>query len=58
MGDHTWALWALEWTPATPGTATLMVRAIDGTGAAQPVGPTPPLPDGVEGLHRVTVQVA
>lgn len=58
MGDHTWALWVLEWIPATPGTATLMVRAVDGTGAAQPVGPTPPLPEGVEGLHRVPVQVA
>ncbi len=58
MGDHTWALWAFEWIPANSGTATLMVRAVDGTGAAQPVGPTPPLPDGVEGLHRVAVQVA
>jgi DMSO/TMAO reductase YedYZ molybdopterin-dependent catalytic subunit len=58
MGNHTWVLWAFEWTPVAPGTVTLMVRAVDGTGAPQPVGPTPPLPDGVEGLHRVTVQVA
>jgi DMSO/TMAO reductase YedYZ molybdopterin-dependent catalytic subunit len=58
VGDHTWVLWALEWTPAAPGSATLMVRAVDGTGAAQPVGPTPPLPDGVEGLHTLAVQVA
>ncbi len=58
MGDHTWALWAFEWIPATAGPATLMIRAVDGTGAAQPVGPTPPLPDGVEGLHSVAVQVA
>jgi hypothetical protein len=34
-----------------------MVRAIDGTGALQPVGPKPPLPDGVEGLHAVSVNV-
>jgi DMSO/TMAO reductase YedYZ molybdopterin-dependent catalytic subunit len=58
MGNHTWVLWAFEWTPAAPGTATLMVRAVDGTGARQPVGPTPPLPDGVEGLHSVSVMVA
>ena len=57
MGDHTWLLWAFEWTPAATGPATLMVRAIDGTGALQPVGPKPPLPDGVEGLHAVSVKV-
>jgi len=57
MGDHTWLLWAFEWTPAATGPATLMVRAIDGTGALQPVGPKPPLPDGVEGLHAVSVNV-
>jgi hypothetical protein len=58
MGNHTWVLWAIEWTPPTPGTATLLVRAVDGTGASQPVGPTPPLPDGVEGLHSISVNVA
>lgn len=57
MGDHTWVLWAFEWTPAATGPATLMVRAIDGTGALQPIGPKPPLPDGVEGLHAVSVNV-
>jgi DMSO/TMAO reductase YedYZ molybdopterin-dependent catalytic subunit len=57
MGDHAWVLWALEWTPAVTGPATLVVRAIDGTGAVQPVGPKPPLPDGVEGLHAVSVDV-
>ncbi len=58
MGDHAWALWAFEWTPAVAGTATLRVRAVDGTGAVQPAGPQPPLPDGVEGLHTVAVKVA
>jgi DMSO/TMAO reductase YedYZ molybdopterin-dependent catalytic subunit len=57
MGNHTWVLWAFPWTPTVPGPATVVVRAVDGTGAAQPVGPTPPLPNGVEGLHRVTVEV-
>jgi DMSO/TMAO reductase YedYZ molybdopterin-dependent catalytic subunit len=57
MGDHTWLRWAFEWIPAVPGTATLTVRAIDGTGAVQPVGPKPPLPDGVEGLHALSVKV-
>ncbi len=57
LGDHTWVLWAFEWIPATPGPATLTVRAVDGTGALQSVGPTPPLPDGVEGLHTISVKV-
>jgi DMSO/TMAO reductase YedYZ molybdopterin-dependent catalytic subunit len=57
MGDHTWVLWAFEWTPAASGTAALVSRAVDGTGAVQPAGPNPPLPDGVEGLHRVAVKV-
>jgi len=35
----------------------LMVRAVDGTGATQPTRPKPPLPDGVEGLHRISVTV-
>jgi DMSO/TMAO reductase YedYZ molybdopterin-dependent catalytic subunit len=57
MGDHTWLLWAVQWTPAASGTATLMVRAVDGTGAVQPQGPKPPLPDGVEGWHTISVRV-
>jgi hypothetical protein len=57
MGDHTWALWALEWIPTAAGPATLAVRAVDGTGAVQPAGPKPPLPDGVEGLHTISVRV-
>jgi Cu/Ag efflux protein CusF len=58
MGDHAWALWSVEWTPAAPGTATIVVRAVDGTGAVQPAGPEPPLPDGAEGWHALPVRVA
>lgn len=57
MGDHTWVLWAFEWIPATPGPAGLTVRTVDGTGALQSGGPKPPLPDGVEGLHSISVKV-
>ncbi len=58
MGDHTWVLWAVEWTPTVPGRTALMVRAVDGRGVVQPVGPAPPLPDGVEGFHSIETQVA
>lgn len=57
LGPHAWALWAYEWTPAAPGGATLVVRAIDGTGAVQSAGPKPPLPDGAEGHDMVSVRV-
>ncbi|MBI2468160.1 MAG: molybdopterin-dependent oxidoreductase [Candidatus Rokubacteria bacterium] len=56
LGNHTWMLWAFEWTPA-PGSATLRVRVVDGTGAVQPAGPMPPLPDGAEGHHTISVRV-
>ena len=56
-GDHTWVLWAVEWTPTVPGRTTLMVRAVDSRGAVQPAGPAPPLPDGVEGFHSIETQV-
>lgn len=58
MGDHTWVLWAVEWTPTVPGRATAMVRAVDGRGTVQPAGPAEPLPDGVEGFHAIEAQVA
>jgi DMSO/TMAO reductase YedYZ molybdopterin-dependent catalytic subunit len=58
MGGHAWALWSVEWMPAAPGTAAIVVRAVDGSGAVQPPGPQPPLPDGAEGLHALSVRVA
>jgi DMSO/TMAO reductase YedYZ molybdopterin-dependent catalytic subunit len=57
LGDHTWVLWAVEWTPTIAGRARLVVRAVDGGGAVQPAGPAPPLPDGVEGFHGIETQV-
>lgn len=57
MGNHTWVLWVFEWTPAAAGSATLRVRAVDGTGTVQSAGPKPSLPDGAEGHHTVSVKV-
>ena len=55
-GSHTWVCGPSR-VPTITGTVTLMVRAVDGTGATQPTRPKPPLPDGVEGLHRISVTV-
>jgi DMSO/TMAO reductase YedYZ molybdopterin-dependent catalytic subunit len=57
LSDDTWRQWLLMWD-ATPGLHRLRVRATDRTGATQPEGPRPVLPDGAEGWHtrRVTVE--
>lgn len=57
LGPHTWVLWAYAWTPEAAGATSLVVRAVDGTGAVQPPGPRPPLPDGAEGYHIVPVKI-
>ncbi|MGC4190210.1 MAG: molybdopterin-dependent oxidoreductase [Thermomicrobiales bacterium] len=52
-----WVLWTLPWNPAS-GAYTLVVRAMDGTGALQTSDSAPELPDGASGWHRITVGVA
>ena len=54
LGALAWTLWEYPWTPA-PGTHTLLVRAIDSTGAVQSYSPAPPLPDGASGYHTIMV---
>jgi|SRR5579884_2848969 DMSO/TMAO reductase YedYZ molybdopterin-dependent catalytic subunit len=56
LGVNCWQFWSAEWRPPAPGTYTLEVRAVDGTGQVQPQGPKPTLPDGAEGYHTVRVR--
>jgi DMSO/TMAO reductase YedYZ molybdopterin-dependent catalytic subunit len=53
-----WTQWAYRWTPAQPGTAVLVCRATDGTGAVQDARRRPPHPAGDSGYHVVHVPVA
>lgn len=57
LSDDAWRQWRYVWD-ATPGFHRVRVRATDRTGATQPEGPRPVLPDGAEGWHtrRVTVE--
>jgi len=57
LSDDAWRQWLFEWD-ATPGIHRLRVRATDRSGATQPEGPRPVLPDGAEGWHtrRITVE--
>ncbi len=56
LSDETWVQWTIDWELA-PGSATITVRATDGTGEVQPFGPTPPFPDGARGWHTIRVTV-
>lgn len=57
LSASTWRQWWLPWT-AGSGTHRLVVRAWDGEGNVQSRREVPPLPNGAEGLHAVTVTVA
>lgn len=54
--DETWVQWKTEWD-AAPGDHVLQVRAVDGDGQLQPIGPKRVDPDGAEGWHAVRVSV-
>jgi hypothetical protein len=57
LSADTWVQWRVV-VDLPAGERSLQVRAVDGTGARQPVGPRPPAPDGAEGWHRVTVRAS
>ena len=56
IGPETWLQWRTTWD-AAPGTHRLQVRAVDGEGNVQPLGPAEPRPNGAEGWHARTVDV-
>jgi len=54
--DETWVQWRTDWS-AEPGPHTLAVRAHNGDGDPQPIGPKGVAPDGAEGYHEIRVDV-
>lgn len=54
--DESWVQWRTEWD-ATVGIHHIHVRAYDGDGDLQPVGPKDVAPDGAEGWHAIIVDV-
>lgn len=56
VSDETWVQWMIEWD-ALPGDHTIQVRATDGDGILQAVGPKRVDPDGAEGWHIIPVRV-
>ena len=57
ISKHTWVQWVHQWE-ATPGRHFARVRATDASGTTQPVGPRPPAPNGAEGWHQISFEVA
>ncbi len=55
--DETWVLWNTRWE-APAGDHIITVRAYDGSGELQPLGPADPRPDGAEGWHTIRVEVS
>jgi DMSO/TMAO reductase YedYZ molybdopterin-dependent catalytic subunit len=56
LGDLTWVLWELPWTPAS-GIYTIVVRCIDLQGYVQSPVNADTLPDGASGYHNIQVAV-
>ena len=56
LAAETWRQWRYVWR-ATPGRHDITVRAVDGTGEAQPEERTDPLPDGATGWMTLAVTV-
>ena len=57
LSPNAWVLWHTSWTPPSPGRFDVVVRAVDGTGREQTSTAHSAFPNGVTGLHRVTVHV-
>lgn len=55
----TWVQWVYDWdtSAVTSGRHGIQVRAIDGDGEPQPMGPQPVAPNGAEGYHRIVLDV-
>lgn len=53
----TWSFWSYRWTPQTSGSAVILSRAVDGTGAPQIAETRGIVPQGATGYHRVTATV-
>lgn len=57
LSQDSWVQWTYEWLPLIPGSATLLVRATDGTGELQTSKRQSTVPNGATGLHTIQVTV-
>jgi DMSO/TMAO reductase YedYZ molybdopterin-dependent catalytic subunit len=57
LSPYTWVLWTRQWSPVTPKTHKVLVRATDRTGDTQTGVVEGSLPDGATGYHGILVTV-
>lgn len=57
LAKTSWRQWWIDWS-ATPGRASISVRATDGTGVTQSSNIVPIAPNGAEGWHTISVSVS
>jgi DMSO/TMAO reductase YedYZ molybdopterin-dependent catalytic subunit len=58
LGPSTWVFWHIGWQPEGSSAATLVVRAVDGTGQTQTDRRVDSFPNGSSGYHSIRVLVA
>jgi hypothetical protein len=59
LGPNSWVLWLFEWDlPLDAADRRLLVRAVDGTRAAQVATRSETVPNGATGYHQVSVRLA
>lgn len=56
LSKDAWVLWTWQWTPATPGKYTLVVRATNGKGELQEEKKQGTVPGGAKGYDMVQVE--
>ena len=57
LSPFTWVRWRYDWPNPPPGSHTVVVRAIDGSGEEQTPFVMGPHPEGASGWHRIRVSV-
>jgi DMSO/TMAO reductase YedYZ molybdopterin-dependent catalytic subunit len=57
ISRYSWTQWAYAWTPADPGSFTIVCRATDGKGDVQTADEAPPHPSGATGYHSREISV-
>ncbi len=58
LSPYAWTHWSYSWRVPRPGSHSLTVRAVDGTGTVQSADAGAPFPSGASGLHTVRVTAA
>ncbi|QPJ65242.1 MAG: molybdopterin-dependent oxidoreductase [Candidatus Nitrohelix vancouverensis] len=57
LSPYSWVFWSYRWTPHSRGEFDISVRAADQYSGRQENGSRDPFPSGVDGVHRIRVEI-